>query len=288
MPPYPALLTFDLEDWYQLVGRMFGFSPNAAQKARLRSQVGRILELLAAHRVQATFFVLGRTAETYPDLVKDLADAGHEIATHGFGHQPVRSLEPETFARDIEAAIDTIATASGRVPIGYRAPAFSIDERSFWAFDVLIDHGFTYDSSIFPFRGPRYGIRGFATRPGPVRAPSGRSLLEIPLAVAQVGGVRIPVAGGGYWRALPGAVLLRAVRQIAREAPPVLYFHPAEFDDGRLSADMPSLALRRFVLKQNMRRTSVPKKLARLLRTHRCVSISEYLRESNALSSEER
>ncbi|HEV8420312.1 MAG TPA: polysaccharide deacetylase family protein [Actinomycetota bacterium] len=284
MASHPALLTFDLEDWYQVVGRMFGFTPSPAERGRLPLQVGRILHLLDTHRTHATFFVLGLTAAEYPGLIRDIAAAGHEIATHGFGHERVTSLTPEAFTRDLELAMDAVATASGHVPTGYRAPAFSIDERSFWAFDILIDHGFRYDSSIFPFRGPRYGIPGFATQPGAVRAPSGRTLLELPLAVARAGPVRIPVAGGGYWRLLPGGVLRRAVRRVARQAPPMLYFHPAEFDDRRLAATMSTRALNRFELKQNLRRASIPKKLAGLLRTHRCVSISEYLQDSNALS----
>jgi polysaccharide deacetylase family protein (PEP-CTERM system associated) len=284
MAAHPAILTFDLEDWYQVVGRMFGFTPNAAERGRLPVQIARILQLLDTFRTHATFFVLGLTAEEYPDLVRDIADAGHEIATHGFGHERVNALTPEAFTRDLELAIQAVSAASGQPPVGYRAPAFSIDERSFWAFDILIDHGFRYDSSIFPFRGPRYGIASFATQPGAVRAPSGRTLLELPLAVARVGAVRIPVAGGGYWRLLPGGVLHRVVRRVARQAPPMLYFHPAEFDERRLAATMSTPALNRFTFKQNMRRVSIPKKLAGLLRTHRCVSISEYLQDSNALS----
>ena len=282
MAPHPAILTFDVEDWYQLVGRMFGFTPSAAEKKRLPLQVARILEILAAFGSHATFFVLGLTAEAYPHVIREVADAGHEIATHGFGHEPVRSLTPEAFTRDIEAAMDVVGAASGKVPTGYRAPAFSIDERSFWAFDVLIDHGFTYDSSIFPFKGPRYGIPGFSTRPARVHAPSGRSLIEFPLTVASIGPFKVPVAGGGYWRALPGAVLRRAVRRISRDSPPMLYFHPAEFDDRRLGHPGASATARRFAAKQNVMRSSIPKKLTSLLKTHRCVSVSEYLQESTA------
>ncbi|MGH2724860.1 MAG: polysaccharide deacetylase family protein [Actinomycetota bacterium] len=274
---HPALLTFDLEDWHQLVGRMFGYTPDAAMRDRLKVQVDGILRLLDRWQVKATFFVLGITAESSPGVVKEVADAGHEIASHGYAHRSVRSHGAEDFARDLDAAATAVEAATGRRPRGFRAPAFSIDERSFWAFDVLLDRGFTYDSSIFPFRGRRYGVPGFDTAPGPVHAPSGRSLLEIPLAVTDVGPVRLPVAGGGYWRALPGPVLRRAVRRIARDAPPVLYFHPAEFDPQRLSPPRLSPALRRFAAAQNVRRTSVPGKLADLFRVHRCVSVSDYL-----------
>jgi polysaccharide deacetylase family protein (PEP-CTERM system associated) len=282
MMAHPAILTFDVEDWYQLVGRMFGFTPSASDRDRLPIQVGRILELLDTFRTHATFFVLGLTAQAYPQVVKDVADAGHEIATHGFGHEPVRSLGPEAFAEDIDSAIEAISAACGSVPKGYRAPVFSIDEGSFWAFDVLIDRGFAYDSSIFPFRGPRYGIRGFTTRPGMVRAPSGRSLMEIPLAVVGIGAARFPVAGGGYWRLLPGGVLRGAVKRIARDAAPMLYFHPAEFDERRLGSTSAPPEAKRMTFKQNLGRASIPRKLSRLLQTHRCVSVSEFLQEQTA------
>lgn len=276
---HPALLTFDLEDWHQLVGRMFGYTPDAAMRDRLKVQVEGILGLLDRWGVRATFFVLGITAESSPEVVREVAAAGHEIASHGHAHRSVRAQTPEDFAADVDAAVQAIGAATGQAPRGYRAPAFSIDERSFWAFDVLLDRGFTYDSSIFPFRGRRYGIPGFGTDPQPVEAPSGRTLLEIPLAVTDVGPVRVPVAGGGYWRALPGPVLRRAVKRIAGSAPPMLYFHPAEFDPEPLAPPPVSVAARRFAAAQNVRRTSVPDKLAGLFRVHRCVSVADYLAE---------
>lgn len=275
---HPVILTFDLEDWYQLVGRQLGFAPTARERGRLRSQVRRILDTLTERGTKATFFVLGMTAADAPEVVKEVADAGHEIASHGFGHEPVRSLGVEAFTRDVDRAIAAIESATGRRPHGYRAPAFSIDEAAFWAFDVLVDRGFTYDSSIFPFRGRRYGIAGFPPGIGEVHGPGGRALVELPLAVLDLGPVRLPVAGGGYWRAIPWPLLSRAVRAVAAKRPPVLYFHPAEFDRRLLApSDLSRPRVLAAVAQQNLGRGGVPGKLAALLATHNCVSVEQFL-----------
>lgn len=272
-----AVLTFDLEDWFQLASRRFSISPGRITRGRLRTQVGRILELLARHDTQATFFVLGMTAESCPEAIEDVRKAGHELGSHGYGHQLVRTLDPETFRADIERSIRVLRDVCGVAPLGYRAPEFSIDRSSFWALDVLLDCGLQYDSSIFPFAGPRYGIADFPVDPRRVRTPSGRSIIELPLAVIETIGKRLPVAGGGYWRLMPAPVLSWAMERFGESRQPVLYFHPAEFDRRMLNPPLRTAAIAQMTLKQNLGRRSVPAKLEALLGRRRCLSVAQYL-----------
>ena len=272
-----AVLTFDLEDWFQLASRRFSISPGRVTRGRLRAQVGRILELLARHDTQATFFVLGMTAESCPEAIEDVRAAGHEIGSHGYGHQLVRTLDAEVFRADIQRSVGVLRDLCGVAPLGYRAPEFSIDRASFWALDVLLDCGFQYDTSVFPFGGPRYGIPDFPLNPHRVRTPSGRSIIELPLAVIETMNKRIPVAGGGYWRLMPAPVLSWAMERFGESRQPVLYFHPAEFDHRLLNPPLRTAAIAQMTLKQNLGRRSVPAKLEALLGRRRCLSVAQYL-----------
>lgn len=272
-----AILTFDLEDWFQLTGRQFGISAGRDARGRLRGQVQRILELLARHQARATFFILGVTAEACPQVVHDVRAAGHEIGSHGYGHQLVRTLNADTFRADLDRSIAVLRDICGTAPLGYRAPEFSIDRPSFWAFDVLLDCGFTYDSSIYPFGGRRYGIPDFPLDPHAVTAPSGRTIMEIPLAVLEVMDRRIPVAGGGYWRLMPAPVLDWAMSRFGESRTPMLYFHPAEFDPRTLNPPLRTGRLVRVAVQQNLQRRSVPAKLASLMRRRRCIGAGEFL-----------
>ena len=272
-----VVVTFDLEDWFQLIGRRFGISAGRVTRGRLRAQVATILELLARRDARATFFVLGMTAEACPEVVADVRDAGHEIARHGYGHELVRTLTPQAFREDLTRALAVLEALGAPRPVGYRAPEFSIDRASFWALDVLLDCGFTYDSSVYPFRGRRYGIAGFPTGPHAVTTPSGRSIDEIPLAVVELGGRHLPVAGGGYWRLLPRPVLDWAMDRIGGQRPPMLYFHPAEFDARALNPPLLSAAIARMTLQQSLGRRSVPDKLDAILRDRRGISAADYL-----------
>lgn len=275
-----AVLTFDLEDWFQLTGRRFGISAGRVTRGRLKSQVSYILDLLSQYDAKATFFVLGLTAESCPEAIAEVSARGHEIASHGYGHELVRTLDRDRFQLDLERSVRVLEDISGRRTAGYRAPEFSIDRASFWALDVLLDCGFRYDSSIFPFRGPRYGIPDAPLGPHLIRTPSGRDIAEIPLAVMTLFGRRLPVAGGGYWRLLPAPLLDWAVQRVAAERAPMLYFHPAEFDKRRLNLSLRSLAISTFTLKQNLGRSSVAAKLTQLLKTYRCIGAEDFLNQA--------
>ncbi|HRX85964.1 MAG TPA: polysaccharide deacetylase family protein, partial [Phycisphaerae bacterium] len=196
------VLTVDVECWGQSVlDRSLPIMPQAADNTR------RLLALFSAAGARATLFVLGKFAERHPDVVREAQAAGHEIASHGFGHVEVHRLTPEAFRSDLRQAAAAIAAITGQLPAGFRAPVFSIGRRNLWALAVLAEEGYAYDASIFPFAGPRYGIGDWPTEPRCVELGAGRSITEYPLTVTTAGGRRLPIAGGGYARLLPGAVL---------------------------------------------------------------------------------
>ena len=216
-------LTVDFEDWMQA-----NIDPERPITPRVVDSVHRVLALLADHEVKATFFVLGRVAEVYPDLVREVDRAGHEIASHGWSHRLVYRQTLDEFRADLRRSVEQLVHLTGRRPLGYRAPAFSITRDSLWAGAILAEQGFRYSSSIFPIRKRRYGI------PDAIRFPHrwpDCDLIEFPLMTARVWGRNVPVGGGGYLRLLPYAVLRRTLRSAHRAGQPgVIYFHPYELD----------------------------------------------------------
>lgn len=230
------ILTFDLEDWYQLVHRRITGELIPARDTVIR-QMETLLTLLDAQGVKATFFVLGMVAERYVELVRRIAAAGHEIASHGYSHRRVQGLSPEEFRQDAGRSKDLLEQLTGVSVHGFRAPEFSISQGSLWALEVLAQLGFTYDSSIFPIRHRRYGIPAFDLEPKRYELGNGLNIVEVPLATIVVKGFRFPVAGGGYFRLLPLPILAAAVMHVNAERRPfVTYFHPYEFDLERLDA----------------------------------------------------
>jgi len=234
------LLSFDFEDWHQLVHRRLGRRDWDERGPALERQAHAIFDLLKELDAKATFFVLGLTAERYPDLVREIAARGHEIACHGYAHERVHTQTPDEFRRDVERCADLLEELTGRRPTGYRAPAFSINRDSPWAYEVLADLGFRYDSSQYDSpRIPRR-IGPVPAAPYPLQLPSGREIWEFPITVWRVRGRAVPIGGGAYWRVLPAATLRRALRQVTGEtAYPVLYFHPYELDPHPLRAVLP-------------------------------------------------
>jgi polysaccharide deacetylase family protein (PEP-CTERM system associated) len=177
-----------------------------------------------------TFFVLGWVADRHPHVVRRIAEAGHEVASHGWWHYRVTSLEPEEFREDIRASKSLLEDICGKPVTGYRAPSFSITPDSQFAFDVLLEEGYLYDSSIFPIRRSNYGWPGAPPIPHLRHCASG-TLIEFPLATSIWGPFRIPAAGGGYFRQFPFSVVQRAFREHdAQGVPGVFYIHPWELD----------------------------------------------------------
>lgn len=215
--------TVDLEDW--LVGVV---NPNLPVTARVLRNVDRVLEILDRQKVRATFFVLGKVAERFGQILPAVQEAGHEIATHGYGHELVFNMTPERFREDLTRSLDIIESQTGRRPIGYRAPGFSITDRSLWALPVLADCGIRYSSSVFPIRSKRYGI---PHAPRFAHRPPGSELIEMPMSTVRRWGRNLPVCGGGYSRLVPAAVTCFAIREINNLGhPAVVYIHPYELD----------------------------------------------------------
>lgn len=225
-------LSVDVEDWFQ-VGAFENVIDRRSWDSlsdRVERNVERILDLFAACEVQGTFFTLGWVAERHGPLMRRIVDAGHELASHGWDHARVFTLGKDAFARDIERARKVLEDASGVAITGYRAPSFSIDQRTPWAYEVLAEQGYAYSSSVAPITHDHYGWRDaprFAFRPLP-----SSSLVEIPVTTAQFAGKRLAAGGGGFFRVLPYAFSRWAIRQVNTQdrRPAVFYFHPWEID----------------------------------------------------------
>jgi polysaccharide deacetylase family protein (PEP-CTERM system associated) len=237
-PMETLLLSVDFEDWHQLVRRRVGVADWQRVGPALARQTDALLALLDELGVRATFFLLGMAVRCYPDLVSAIAAQGHEIACHGDQHQPVHSQTPQQFAADLRAARASIAQLTGVAPVGYRAPAFSITAACDWAFAVLAAEGFSYDSSQHD--SPRIRGRIVPQTAGPHRLHphDEQPLWELPIAVAQLGGARLPVGGASYWGALPTQLVLRGLAHAGPLAG--LYLHPHELDPEPLRAQLPS------------------------------------------------
>jgi len=229
--------TVDVEDYYH-VAALAPAIPRQSwdqHESRVEANTERLLALLAEHGVRGTFFVLGWVAERSPGLVRRIAEAGHEIACHGYSHQLVYRQSPEEFRDETTRAKGCLEDIIGQAVQGYRAASFSVTRASLWALDVLIDLDFRYDSSIFPIRHDRYGLPGAIPEPHLLDAPSGRTLAEFPMSTASFLGLRVPVSGGGYFRILPYWLTRAGLRQINERhgQPFTFYLHPWEVDPGQ-------------------------------------------------------
>jgi len=235
----------DIEDYFQVeaFARSIDRSTWHSYSCRVESNTRRLLDLFDECAVKGTYFILGWVAERYPRLVREIAGRGHELGCHSYWHRPIYKLSPDEFREDTQRAKDVIEQASGASICGYRAPSFSITNRSLWAFDVLAELGFTYDSSLFPVRHDLYGIPGAPRSPFIVKTPSG-PVVEYPMATFRLGGSgNLPVGGGGYLRIFPYWYTELGVRRAWRDGVPVVsYIHPWEIDPGqpRLTAPIKS------------------------------------------------
>jgi polysaccharide deacetylase family protein (PEP-CTERM system associated) len=247
------LLSIDFEDWHQLVHRRLGFADWDRPHAVLERQTAYLLDLLDELDAKATFFLLGMTVAQHREVVAEVVRRGHEAASHGYTHARVYDQTRDEFRADVERSVEAIADATGQQPVAYRAPAFSINRRTPWAYEVLAAAGFRYDSSQYD--SPRVPDR----------------LGDIPKEPYRLGELwELPVAGGGsYWRVLPP----RNLGELA-----VLYFHPYEFGPA-LRAELPSsattkqrLAAAKVVAWRNAGRSLVERRLRQVARTHRLVS----------------
>ena len=225
-------LTLDLEEYFQVSA--FD-SPARRQQwgsleSRVESNAAKVLGLLAEKKTRATFFVLGWIAQRHPGLVRTIVGEGHEIASHGYAHELVTSQTPQQFREDVRKTKRLLEDLTGAPVNGYRAPSFTVTRETAWALAILVEEGYAYDSSIFPIHHDRYGMPEADPLPHRRETPSG-SIWEIPPSTVTIAGVRVPIAGGGYFRIFPYALLRRCLKKVESEAQPlVMYLHPWELD----------------------------------------------------------
>ena len=227
--------TVDVEDYFQVAA----FERRVSRKnwdkyeCRVEANTRRILNLLAKHEVNATFFALGWVAERYPQLIRTIHQAGHEIGSHGYWHELIYRQTPEEFATDLEDSCSAIGEAINERVTAYRAPCFSITNKSLWALDILADHGFTTDSSIFPIRGhDRYGLQTANPHIHELSTKHG-NLIEFPASAYHLRMIDLPI-GGGYFRILPFGVSMHAFSRIEQQQRPVMFYtHPWEIDESQ-------------------------------------------------------
>lgn len=200
-----------------------------------------LLERLAKHNARGTFFTLGWVAEKNPEVVREIVNAGHEIASHGYWHRRIPTLNRDDFREDVRSSKRILEDVSGKEVSGFRAPSFSIIPGYGWAFEVLMEEGYRYDSSVFPIRRSGYGNPDAPRVPHVIETPAGR-LVEFPLATTEVFGYRVPAAGGGYLRQFPFGVIRRAFGE-ARDAnvTATFYVHPWEIDPEQPRVNVPLL-----------------------------------------------
>lgn len=280
------LLTFDVEEWFQAnypsVGREAKrkgsfLSPTASfieEDSGLEANLERILELCAKHRAGATFFVLGRTAERYPWLIRRIARAGYEIASHGYEHKLIYNLTPDAFRMDLQKSLTILERLSGEKVLGYRAPSWSVFRSMGWFFEELKKSGLIYDSSLFPARTFLYGEKDAPRFPHSLGG-----LIEIPASTLEWKRVRVPFSSGFFFRAFPVAFIQRGIRALHRERQPaMLCLHPREIDP---KTPRPAGWNWRDRFLHSFGTGRADRKLELLLEKFSFTSISDYLRRQN-------
>lgn len=257
-------VTIDVEDYFQVetMRPFVEYDDWESHELRVERNVGKLFELLDTYDVKATFFFLGWNADRLPHVVREAQRLGHEVACHGYGHRMVYEQGPGEFRQDVRRAKGILEDIIGEKVIGYRAPTFSITERTLWALDILAEEGFKYDSSIFPVRHDRYGFRGWSRYIENVKLRNGSSIIEAPPVTVRLFGQNFPAAGGGYFRLAPLWLTSWAIRRMNAEGhPAILYLHPWELDPDQPRFPLPPLA--RFRHYVNL--ASTERKLCRLL-----------------------
>ena len=223
-------LTVDVEDYFQVSAMAPHIARNTwdSQPCRVERNVQRLLALFSQHQARATFFTLGWIAERYPQLVREIVAGGHELASHGYGHLRASEQSRDDFTQDVKRAKALLEDIGGKAVRGYRAPSFSIGHTNPWAFDVLLEAGYQYSSSVYPVQHDHYGMPDaprfpYAARPG---------LIEIPITTTRVMGRNLPAGGGGYFRLAPYKLSRWALRRVNTidQRPAIFYMHPWEID----------------------------------------------------------
>jgi polysaccharide deacetylase family protein (PEP-CTERM system associated) len=236
-------LSIDVEEYYH--GMEFEAAVPTEQRdnlpSRVEDSVDRVLALLAAHGATATFFIVGQVAEQHAHMVRKIAAAKHEIACHSYRHELVFRQSPQEFRLDVRQAKAVLENETGMTVIGYRAPNYSITAAQDWAYDILLEEGFRYDSSVYPISHDRYGDPSAPRFPYILRGDHYSSLVEFPIGTVRLWGWNFPIGGGGYFRLFPEILIRCGIQHVnTREIQPVMfYFHPWELDPGQPRPLMP-------------------------------------------------
>jgi polysaccharide deacetylase family protein (PEP-CTERM system associated) len=280
VPAGPAsvlnVMSVDVEEHFQVSA--FERSVDRRDWPRYESRVcantERLLELFARFEVRATFFTLGWVAERFPGLVRAIVAQGHELASHGYAHRLAYDQDHATFRDDLRRARAALECAGGVRVLGYRAPSYSVIERSLWALDVLVEEGYEYDASIYPIRHDRYGIPGWRRHFHRVQRPSG-SIWELPGSTVRVLGNNLPMGGGGYFRLLPYGWTRQGIRRVneVERQPAIFYLHPWEIDPEQ--PRLPGSLVSRFRHYRNLDKTYG--RLEKLLTQFRFATVQEVL-----------
>lgn len=230
-------MTVDVEDYFHVAALAGSIDPGdwSSQEYRAETSTRRLLDIFAERNLRATFFILGWVARRSPQLVREIQQAGHEVACHGMSHQLIYRQTPQVFAAETRDAKALLEDITGEAVLGYRAATYSITPRSVWALDIIHEAGFAYDSSIFPIRHDLYGMPDSPQVPNRLQTPKGASLVEFPISTVSLMGVRLPIAGGGYFRIFPYWLTRTGLRKLNRrlQRPFVFYLHPWEVDPGQ-------------------------------------------------------
>jgi len=277
-------LSFDVEEFFQVANLKAAFPKESwdSVPSRIDIAMDLLLDLLERRGARATMFFLGWVAVRRPDLVRRCHEAGHEIASHGWEHEFLWDLEGEDGFRDhLRKTEEALEAAGVPRPVGFRASTFTLTRETWWAFDVLAERGYLYDSSVHPVRHPTYGVPDFEPGISTVETKRG-SIVEFPVTTFPFAGKNLPIGGGGYFRLLPGAVHRAAIAKVTRMGRPVaIYLHPWEFDPGQPRIAAPPLKkFRHYVgLSRSLDR------LDRLLQTWSFGTMREVLEGADALGS---
>ncbi|MBD3346294.1 MAG: DUF3473 domain-containing protein [Chitinivibrionales bacterium] len=253
--------SIDLEDWFCVnnLKEVIDYSSWDTKELRVVPNTRKLLSILDTHNVKCTVFVLGWIAERVPELIREIDEAGHEIATHGYAHLFVKEITPDIFEKDLKESLKMIRAAVDTEIRGYRAPSFSVKVEQKGIFDILARNGIRYDSSVFPIAfHPDYGNSLSCLSPFKVT----EEIIEFPMGCFRQFGVNLPCCGGGYFRLLPYRFIAHGIRQCNKEGRPVVfYIHPWELDPGQPRVKLP--AIKTFRHYYNLEKTEV--RLNRLL-----------------------
>jgi polysaccharide deacetylase family protein (PEP-CTERM system associated) len=267
------ILTVDVEDWFHICGveNRIPQSDWFQLESHVAYNTLKILDILYRKGVKATFFILGFVAERHPDLITQIQNADHEIATHGYSHRQVYTMTPKTFRKDLKKSVEIISHITGCTVKGFRAPEWSIRDDSLWALDILQQEGFVYDSSMAPLH--IIGNTKYRTTPYVMNLDQGR-LWEAPPLVGTTPLVNFPLGGGWGLRTFPYSFIRTAIRKLNNQDQPALIFlHPREFDDNIPRLRLPPV--KRFVLDAGFESTE--KRLDRLLNDFNFTTVSDAL-----------